>query len=491
MPPTLLALLTIPLATALACWVTGRSAWLVRIHYSGAAGTLVAGLALAAEVISSGPLMAAGGFFALDALSALLIAVIVTVCFLAALYSVGYLQHDIASDRFPAERLNSYYAGFHFFLWIMLLTPVVNNLGLLWISIEATTIISTLLVGFYRTEAALEAAWKYLILCSVGIMFALFGVLLTYYAAVHAVGEEAGLDWTILVAEAPRLDPGVMKLAFVFAVVGLGTKAGFAPLHTWLPDAYSQAPSPISAILSGALSNCALYAILRFHRITAGTLGPDFSSTLLLGFGLTSVAFAVPFLLRQSDVKRLLAYSSVEHMGLVAIAIGVGGPLGIYAGMLHMVNHALTKALLFFVAGELLQQYGTRRISAIRGALAALPLAGPLLLVGAFAITGMPPFGMFLSELGIVSAGFGQGYGWATAALLALLALGFAGIFGQVAGMAFGRSAPLTSVHKVDGVRWLALVLPALGIGVLGVYVPPPLASAMGQAAALLTMGGR
>lgn len=487
----LFTLLIVPPFVGLLCRLLPRQAVVERVNVTGATITLVAGLVLALQVFRSGPVRAVGGALYVDPLGALLLGVIVVVGWCAALYSVGYLRHDIAHGHVPRDQLGWYYLGFHGFLWTMLVTGVVNNLGLLWVGIEATTIVSALLVGFYRTPAALEAAWKYLILCTVGIAFALFGVLLTYYAALQAFGPGATLDWTALHIGAARLDPNVMKLAFAFIVVGFGTKAGFAPLHTWLPDAHSQAPSPISALLSGVLLNYSVYGILRFHLVVSGTsLGSEFSSRLLLGFGLLSVAVAVPFVLVQTDIKRLLAYSSIEHIGLVAVAIGFGGPLGVYAGLLHLVNHALTKALLFFIAGDLVQRYGTRHLRAIRGVVTSVPLVGSLLLVGAFAIAGLPPFGIFVSELGIVAAGFRMGY-WPVAVLLvALLTLLFAGIFHHAAAMAFGPPGRRPPSVKLSRGNVAILSLPVAGFTLLGLYVPPPLTNALGQIVGLF-VGGR
>jgi len=484
-------LLAIPLLTGILCRLVPGQAAIERINVLGALATAGVGIALGLRVFMDGAVTARGDFFRVDALSALLILVIAVVGLFAALYSVGYMRHDVAAGEVPADQLPWYYLGFHIFILTMLTSGVVNNLGLMWAAIEATTIVSALLVGFYRHAAALEAAWKYLVLNTVGITFALFGVLLTYYAAVHALGDEVGLNWTTLIAHAGQLDPGVMKVAFVFILIGFGTKAGFAPMHTWLPDAHSQAPSPISAVLSSVLLNCALYGILRFHLITTKTVGSAFSSRLLLGFGLLSVAVALPFLLVQTDVKRLLAYSSVEHIGLIAVAIGIGGPVGIYAGLLHLVNHSVTKALLFFLSGELVQRYGTRRIRAIRGVVGATPLLGTLLLVGVFAIAGLPPFGMFVSELSIFVAGFREGYAIVTVALIALLALIFTGLFGHFGGMVFGSPVKRQVTGADIGRTSIALFgLLALAITVLGLYVPPPLTSAIQQIVRIFTGGG-
>ena len=483
-------LLAAPLVTGLLCRVVPGQATIERVNILGALVTCGAGVALGLRVFMDGPVTARGAFFRVDALSALLILLIAIVGLCAAIYSVGYLRHDVAVGEAPADQLPWYYLGYHIFILTMLLSGVVNNLGILWAAIEATTIVSALLVGFYRHAAALEAAWKYLVLNTVGITFALFGVLLTYYAAVHALGEGAGLNWTTLMGHAGQLDPGVMRVAFVFVVIGFGTKAGFAPMHTWLPDAHSQAPSPISALLSGVLLNCALYGILRFYLVATGTLGPAFPSRLLIAFGLLSVAVALPFLLVQTDIKRLLAYSSVEHIGLIAVAIGIGGPIGIYAAILHLINHSVTKALLFFLSGELVQRYGTRRIRAIRGVVGATPLLGSLVLIGVLAITGLPPFGMFVSELSIFVAGFRAGYGIVTVVLIALLALIFTAIFGHFGGMVFGSPVKRTLANTdLDRASIALFGLLALVIIVLGVYVPPPLTAAIQQIVRLFTGG--
>jgi hydrogenase-4 component F len=311
---------------------------------------------------------------------------------------------------------------------------------------------------------------------------------------VGVLGEASdALNWTVLRAAAPRLDPALIKLAFVFILIGFGTKAGLAPMHTWLPDAHSQAPTPVSALLSSVLLNCAVYGILRYHMVASAVLGPDFSGTLLIGFGLLSVAVAVPFILVQRDLKRLLAYSSVEHMGIVVLAIGIGGPLGLFGGLLHLLNHALAKALLFFTAGTLSQRYGTLQLSRMRGAIQVAPLAGTLLLLGGFAIVGSPPFNIFLSEFSILSAGFTRRVEWVSLLFLACIALIFAGMLFHLGRIVWGAPPP-----EADGAaapaparprrRPLELLLPlvlAVPIVGLGLYVPPPLTDVLQRVAAL------
>jgi hydrogenase-4 component F len=486
--------LYVVLATPLVAGLLARLAPRVRLaewlSVAGAAATCGAGLLLVSQVVGNGRQTAADGLLAADALSALLVLVIVTIGLFATVASVGYLRHDVRHGETSPDQVGWYHCGLHAFTWTMLVTVLVDNLGLLWVAIEATTLASALLVGFYRTRAALEAAWKYLVLCTVGITFALFGVLLTYYAGDRLLGpHQATLSWSELLAVAERLDPDLMRLAFVFVVIGFGAKAGFAPLHTWLPDAHSQAPSPVSGLLSGVLLNCALYGILRFLPIAAPSVGPRFAHDVLLGFGLFSVAVAVPFILVQRDLKRLLAYSSVEHVGLIAAAIGVGGPAALFAGLLHLLNHAITKSLLFFATGEVVQQYGTRRISRIRGAARAVPVAGPLFLLGAFAISGLPPSGVFLSELGILVAAFLQDVAWVGVLILALLAATFAGLCGHAVSVAFGRPVHPLEPTKSSPATLVALVPLALGAIVLGVWVPDGLATLLRQAAETIGTG--
>jgi hydrogenase-4 component F len=492
-----IALLAAPVLAGVACRLLWRRQRLVEaLNVVGAALTLALGAAVVVEVARDGWLRAARGLFYVDALSAVMIAAIVVVGSAAALVSVGYMRNDLAARHVPEGRrgLGWYYLGLHVFVATMLATVTVDNLGLLWVGVEATTLASALLVGFYRTKAAIEAAWKYVILCTVGITFALFGVLLTYNASVRSGGGR-GLDWSELSLRAGQLDGDMMRLAFVFVLIGFGTKAGFAPLHTWLADAHSQAPSPVSGVLSGVLLSCALYAILRFHALTTAATGGDFSGNLLLAFGVLSVAVAAPFVLVQRDLKRLLAYSSVEHIGLMAVAFGIGGALGVYAGVLHLVNHAATKSLLFFAAGDVVQRFGTRRISAIRGALRVAPLTGWLLLLGVFAITGGPPSGVFVSELAIAGAGFGGGR-WRVAAVVAvvlLLGVIFAGMLAQTLRLAYGPPHVTRESNATAGRDWwsnapqLAALAPLAAIVLLfGVYLPDPVSELFDDVAAIV-----
>jgi hydrogenase-4 component F len=323
-------------------------------------------------------------------------------------YSAGYLRH-LPEGRFSSPRW--YYGLVFLFLFTMLAVFLSANLGMLWIFVEATTLASALLVGFYNTEGAVEAGWKYLIVCTVGIAFALFGTITLYLAAVRGGIDPANaLDWATLMNAAGALSGArdLVKVAFVFLLVGYGTKVGFVPMHSWLPDAHAEAPSPISALLSAVLLNCAMYALLRFDAITGRAIGDGFSHTLLLIFGCTSVLVAGLLMIVQRDLKRLLAYSSIEHMGIVAIGVGLGGALGLYGALLHTFNHSIAKTLLFFSAGNVREHFGTLRMERIHGLGRALPWTSGGLIVGSLAIVGMPPFGLFVSEFIILTAAFTQ-----------------------------------------------------------------------------------
>jgi hydrogenase-4 component F len=483
-------LLILALLCPLAAALVGRFApgrWSARGQVAFATiGSLIA-LAAAAAVFQSGPLVF--GVLYLDPLGALIMAVIALVGWAGAVYSVGYLHHDVASGRLAPNQPRWFYVWYHLFLASMLAVVSTENLGLLWVAIEATTIFSAVLVGFYRTREALEAAWKYLIICTVGISIALFGTLLLYYAGVHAVGDEASaLSWRVLRTNATLLDPRLIRLAFVFLLIGYGTKAGFAPLHTWLPDAHSQAPTPVSAVLSGVLLPCALYAIVRIHLIAVAAVGAAFSSTLLIVLGLLTVVVAVPFILIQHDLKRLLAYSSMEHIGIMAVAFGFGGPIAFFAGALHLVAHGIGKALLFFAAGTLAERYRTRNMARIHGAARALPFSGPVLLAGTLALAGAPPSGLFLSEFSVLAVGFSTGQIIVSAILLVCLSLIFVGMLFHVGGMTLGTPRP--TVARGESLRALFFVATPLGlIALLGVFIPPVVTTALGQVVGVL--GGR
>lgn len=447
-------------------------------------------LIVAGNVFTGGKMKALGGYIYIDALSAFIISIVAIIGLLAALYSVGYINHEIKEGEVPKEHLSRYYFGFYIFIFTMLLVVTSNNLGIMWVAVEGTTLASALLVGFYNKKSSLEAAWKYIIICTVGIIFAFFGTIILYFAAVSASGEGSDLlNYQNLINLAKDMNPQLLKLSFIFVLIGYGTKVGFAPMHTWLPDAHSQAPSPVSAMLSGVLLNCALYGILRFHLIVSKSLGVAYTSQLLIIFGLLSIAVALPFIIVQHDIKRLLAYSSIEHMGIIALAIGFGGRIGLYGAFLHMLNHALTKSTLFFTVGNITQKYHTKKINKIKGVVQTLPISGSLFMFGALAIGGSPPFGIFLSEFNILSAGFTQGKSLAAGTMLVLISFIFAGIIYTASKMFFGsRPGRITPGELSKYSSWVA-ILPIIPLTILGLYIPKFLNSILGQVIKVMTGG--
>ena len=473
----------------------GRTA--ERVAIVSLAASAVAGLLLAASALASAQGSAPHRFEAfqatvsVDALGAYVLAMVLVVALVAMAGSPRYVRHELASGAMPAHVDGRYYALFLWFVAALAAVPIVDNLGLVWVFIEATTVVSALLVGINRTPESIEAAWKYLILGTVGVGFALLATLLIYSSSVQVLGDSSdALNWTRLMSIAPGLNPALLRLAFVFALAGYGTKIGLAPFHTWLPDAHSQAPSPISAMLSGVSLVAGLYALVRFHLVASAGLGPDFSSNLLVGFGLLSLAVALPFLIRQEDVKRLLAYSSVEHMGLLTLGIGFGGPLALLGVTVHAGLHALTKSTLFLAAGELVQRYETRRLARLRGALEAAPVAGGALGIGILLLGGLPPSGMFVTEFAIVVGGVMRGYGIAAALAALLLALSFVALTVHGSRILWGRipADVAATDRRVRGGAGMALRfgLPLAAVCLLGLWTPGPVATVFDSIRAIL-----
>jgi hydrogenase-4 component F len=443
-----------------------------------ASATVVAALvvAIARAVMREGPIRAAS-VFAADAVTLVFLGLIALLGLSTAIYTIGWMGHEVADERIAERGLPAYFSLVQAFIATMLVTVLADNLGVLWIAMEGTTITSALLVGFRRNRYGLEAAWKYIIVTTIGISFGLFGTVLVYAATVHAQGgaSAGAMSFTTIAAMAHRLDPGIVRIGFIFVIVGYGAKAGLAPMHMWLPDAHSQAPTPVSALLSGALIKCALFGIIRFHTIARGACGPAFSGRLLLLFGLISVVVATPFILTQRDLKRLLGYHSVEHVGIVALGLGIGGPVGTYAAFLHVLNHGVTKALVFFVAGDALGRYHSRDMSKIQGFLRVAPFAGTFLMLGAFSLAGTPPFSIFVSELLVLRAGIAAGRFVTVGIFLVMVVVIFAGLIHHAGKMAFGE--PGETVKRggeaVSGV--LAMALLASVMLLLGLTVPPGL----------------
>ncbi len=418
-------------------------------------------------------------FLRADALSTLLALCVSVVGALAAWLGPG-LGADDGYDAGQARRFRIFA---NLFTFTMLLAVTTNNVGFMWIAIEATTIASAVLIPLHVSKASVEASWKYIVIGSVGIALAFAGTVLAYFDFVNVAGRhEEALNWTVLMAVAPSLHPEVVELAFVFLLVGYGTKAGLAPMHTWLPDAHSEAPAPLSAMMSGVLLAVALYAVMRWEAVVAAAVGSAFTDRLLLTLGLLSLAIAAFSLLAQRNYKRLLAYSSVEHTGLMCVGLGLG-PLGALATMLHLVNHTLVKSMLFFLSGRVLRRYRSAEIPRVAGLLRVLPWTGGLFAAGTLAIAGLPPFGLFISEFALVRAGVAAGRPWTVALMLALLVVAFIGVIGHVSRMLYG--APADGVALGEGSVWplLPLGLCLAVVVILGLILPGPLERLLTQAA--------
>jgi hydrogenase-4 component F len=448
-----------------------------RINVGAAFLTLVAALSL---FMSRPPSTAT---FMIDDLNIVFVALSTFVGFTTSIFSASYVGHEVEIGRLTPTYLRFYHAMYQLLMFAMNLALIANNIGLMWVAIEIATLTTVLMVGIYRTHEALEAAWKYFILGSVGIAFALFGTILVYMAAQPVVGEGVeAMVWTVLVAQAALFDPALLNLAFIFLLLGYGTKVGLAPLHAWLPDAHAEGPTPISAVLSGLLLNVALYAVLRFKILLAGNRDALAPGPLMVILGLISLIFAALMLYGRRDIKRMFAYSSIEHMGIIVFAFGMGGPLANFAGLLHMTMHSLTKSAIFFSVGHIAQVKGTQRMSDIGGLTETHPWLGWGLVLGVVAIAGMPPLGIFMSEFLIVSSTF------AREPLLAILLVaglltGIGALFLRLNQVAFGEPrgpvAPATASYVPMFVH-LGLVLCA------GIFLPGPLVSWFQHVARLL-----
>jgi hydrogenase-4 component F len=424
-----------------------------------------------------------GTYLLVDELNIVFIALNTFVGFTTSVFSASYIGHELSTGRLTPTYLRFYHAMYQLLLFAMTLALVANNIGLMWVAVEVSTLTTVVMVGLYRTHEAIEAAWKYFILGSVGIALALFGTILFYMAAQPVVGE--GLDamtWTVLIVRVAEFDGPLINVAFIFILLGYGTKVGLAPLHAWLPDAHAEGPTPISAVLSGLLLNVALYAVLRFKMLMAANPHAIAPGPLMVTMGLVSLIFAAFMLYRRRDIKRLFAYSSIEHMGIITFAFGMGGPLANFAGLLHMVMHSLTKSAIFFAVGHIAQVKSTQKIANIRGLTETHPWLGWGLVIGVVAICGLPPLGIFMSEFLLVTSTFAREPILAIL-LVAGLLVGFGALMLRLNSLAFGAPRGSKAPAKASYVPMyahFALVLTA------GVYLPPPLVAWFRHVAALL-----
>ncbi len=422
-------------------------------------------------------------YFLVDDLNIVFIVLSTFVGFTTSVFSATYIAHELEIGRLTPAYLRFYHAMYQIMMFGMNLALVANNIGLMWVAIELATLSTILMVGIYRTHEALEAAWKYFILGSVGIAFALFGTILVYMAAEPVIGQGLqSMVWTVLIERVAEFDPALLNVAFIFLLLGYGTKVGLAPLHAWLPDAHAEGPTPISAVLSGLLLNVALYAVLRFKMLLAANPAAIAPGPLMVTMGLVSLVFAAFMLYRRRDIKRMFAYSSIEHMGIIVFAFGMGGPLANFAGLLQMTMHSLTKSAIFFAVGHISQVKGTQKISEIRGLTETHPLLGWGLALGVVAIAGMPPLGIFMSEFLVVSSTFSRQPLLAIPLVLGLL-VAFGALLLRLNGFVFGEPvgsrAPVQASY-VPMFAHLALVF------VAGIYLPPALVAWFQHVASIL-----
>ncbi len=418
-----------------------------------------------------------------DSLTSLLMVCVAGVSALTLFLSPGLGREK----HYTPTQLRRFQIFFNLFVGSMLLAVSANNVGLMWIAVEATTIFSAFIIPLNVSKTSVEASWKYILICSVGIALAFTGTVLAYFDFVALSGRaENALNWTVLMQIAPKLHPEVMRIAFVFLLVGYGTKAGLAPMHTWLPDAHSESPAPLSAAMSGVLLAVALYAILRWKIVIDATLGAAYTNNVLLGLGLLSLFIATFSMVFSKNYKRLLAYSSIENTALTCLGLGLG-PLGVFAALLHMLNHSMAKSMLFLLSGRILHRYHTTEIDGVSGLLKTMPLTGSLFSVGILSIIGLPPFGIFVSEFALIRAGFSAGRPWLMAIVLGLLAIAFVVLLKVLNRMLYGQPAGAIGVGESDGWQAAVLFISVAGLLILGLTLPAPLMTLLNQCVAIVS----
>lgn len=491
--------------------VVHRSALLHTINLTSMAILVTAEILITRTVLTDGPFTALEQLVYLDALSTFILFIIGSVGLACSFYMRSYMDEQVARGVIAPARLNLFFFLFHMFLLAMVVATIANSVGVQWVAVEATTLATTFLIAFWRRRESLEAGWKYLILCSVGISLALFGVVLLYYSSLH-VFSDAGraLDVTQLLPVADRLNPHVLKLAFIFILVGYGTKVGLVPMHSWLPDAYTQAPAPVVAMLAGVLEVVAVYAILRMRVIVDHAVPFAFTGGLLALLGFASLVTAAFFILIQHNYKRLFAYSSIEHMGIAMIGLGVGGPLGTFGGLFHLMNHAFAKSMAFFAAGNIHRRFRTVEIGEVQGVATAQPWTAMALMISGLALSALPPFASFASEVQVVTALASQGIpgmwftsteGMVTVAMsdqfgrIALAAvflmpavLAFGGLLYRVTGMVWGTPPEGILREEAWTVGHLPVILLAGALVVFGIFLPPPIRQLLERATMLLVL---
>ena len=476
-------LLLLPLIGVIYFGVLGHKENIGRqnVRFNGVA--FILSLWLAVNVLNSGTIISSDEYFIVDSFNVYLIVLTAFVGLTTSIFSDPYMAHEKEIGKLSDKRLKLYYSMYQGFMFAMYLVLTTNNMGIMWVAMEAATLATVLLVSLYRTPESIEAAWKYFILCGVGIAQALFGTILLYYAAIQISDAENALMWSVLYENAALLKPDILELAFVFMLVGYGTKIGLVPLHNWLPDAHSEGPTPMSAVLSGLLLNDALYAVVRNKMLVDGATDSHIAGYLMMGFGLLSFLVAAFFLHRQKDIKRLFSYSSIEHMGLMTFAFGIGTPFATFAALLHMTVHSLTKSAIFVTVGHATQIAGTQSIEKIRGLIKTQPKVGWGLLIGTLAIAGFPPFGVFTSEFLVLLATM-HSYPWLTPLLLLGVGIACAGLFRNIQPMVYGEQPEGQTGVKAN--LWPVMIHLALVLW-LGLAIPDFLADWFTEATVLIS----
>lgn len=430
-----------------------------------------------------------GDWFILDRLGLIFVGLISVIGFLTGVFSLPYVSHDYEEGKLDVAKVKLYYALFSVFLFTMILASTTNNVILMWVAVEATTLATVFLVGIYSNKKSLEAAWKYVIVCTCGVAFGLYGTVLFYADAANVLADpHTAVFWSAMLENAKSLDPRLTQIAFVFIAVGFGTKAGLFPMHTWLPDAHAEAPSPVSALLSGVLLKCAALVIIRFYALSSVAIGPEFPQIIMLILGVASVLVAALFFFVQDDFKRKLAYSSTENLGVVAICLGFGGPIGIFAALFHCVAHALTKALLFCLSGNLLMRYNTRDLRKIQGVAQMMPLTATLMILALFGLAGFPPFAMFWSEINMIIAGVKGGYLLLVILVLIALTIVIAGII-RIMNNSVLKDLDENEVPDKKELGALVLIPEAILIALvlwIGIFMPAPLVNAIQEGSAIV-----
>jgi hydrogenase-4 component F len=484
----LAVILLAPLLTALGCLLLHRPRWVELLNLAAALAVFLAVLRLLPLALS-GPYLFWHGYLIVDSLGAWVLLSVASVYLLSSIYAIGYMR-STGGD----QRLHRFYALFAGFALTTLAGPLMNNIGVYWIAIELTTLVSTFLVCFELGRESVEAAWKYIVIVSGGISLALLGIVFYYWGGSFVLGATYDLTWSTLRQVAPQINPTIGLMAFLLVLIGFGTKVGLAPMHTWLPDAHSEGPAPVSAMLSGALLNTAMIGIARFIQVSDAAHLGALPRTVVVAIGAFSLFVAALFIARQTGIKRLMAYSSVEHMGVMALGFGFGGPLGVAGALYHMLGHSLNKSLMFFGAGNAMHAFHSKRIGRIHNVLSIMPVSGLLWLAGAVSITGAPPFGLFPSELTIMRAGLGGAHTWAVFVMLALLIVIFVGFLNHFRAMYFRDTAALATVTPAATHLSLWCLLPMwmalLPLLLLGLWWPEAFSHYFAVVAAQLASTG-